>query len=60
MKSLIHCSKWHAPVTLGATDLLLPYNICHVNTKSELNTTKWLECYVTISLTANAASSFLA
>jgi hypothetical protein len=60
MKSSIHCSKWHALITFGATDLLLPFNIGHVDTKSELNTTKLLQCYLTVSLTANAASSFLA
>jgi hypothetical protein len=60
MKSSIHCSKWHALATFGATDLLLLFNIGHVDTKLELNTTKSLQCYVTISLTTNATGSFLA
>jgi hypothetical protein len=60
MKLSIHCSKWHALITFGATDLLLPFNIGHIDTKSELNTTKLLQCYLTVSLTANAASSILA
>jgi hypothetical protein len=60
MKSSIHYSKWHALVTFGATDLLLPFNICHIDAKLEMNTTKLLQCYLTESLTANAGSSFLA